>query len=207
MWKFGFSMLFLVLCTQLFASSVELFLKLGVTNTDERISMSVENKNTSVLTGFDIGAIVAVNPIEKLGIQFEPGIITKGSDHDGLFTYDDNSYRLYYLSLPVLINYKVYKQLHIIAGPEFNQLIDVIGHAGADKFNASRYYSEKTEIGIQGGFSYVVLGKWYFGVKYTYGLTPTNKLTTRDALGNVSDNTTDFYNQGVIVHVGWKLFQ
>lgn len=197
--------LLLGLGLQLFATDFEMMLKLGVTNTDEQFSDKSYNKNSKLLTGFDAGAILGFYPVNKLGLQVEPGITTKGSEHDNLFGVDNDTYRIYYASLPVLINYKAYKKLHIFAGPEFNRIVDVTGDNGESKFDGTNYYTNKNETGIQAGVSYTLLKRWYFAVKYSCGLSKTTNFDLSNALP-VSFGSVDYYNQGLIVNVGWKLF-
>ena len=199
------SIIVLLACTlKTNAIDYEFMLKLGVTNTNERFEEETNNDNSKLLTGFDAGAIFGFYPIEKFGIQVEPGIISKGSEHDNLFGYDNNTYRLFYASMPVLINYKAYKKLHIFAGPEFNRKVDAIVYLDNSKIDGNKYYNYKNETGIQAGISYTLLKSWYFAVKYSRGLTPSSDLKADET--GIPQESSNYYNQGVIVNVGWKIF-
>ena len=194
----------LIITININAVDYELLLKLGVTNTNERFEDDSYNDNSKLLTGFDAGAIFGFYPVKKLGLQIEPGIISKGSEHNNLYGYDNNTYRLFYASLPVLVNYKAYKKLHVFAGPEFNRKLDAIVYLENSKIDGNKYYNYKNETGIQAGFSYTLLKSWYLAVKYSYGLTRSSDVKA-DETGTPQE-ASNYYNQGVIVNVGWKLF-
>jgi opacity protein-like surface antigen len=75
---------------------------------------------TTWQTGFLVGALVQVDLANKLALQQEYLLVQQG----GKVNNSNTQYRLRYLSLPLLLKYRVVPRLALVAGPQFDLLLD-----------------------------------------------------------------------------------
>jgi len=75
---------------------------------------------TTWKTGFVVGALVQVDLTQKLALQQEYLLGQQG----GEVSSTNTRYRLRYLSLPLLLKYRVVPRLALVAGPQFDLLLD-----------------------------------------------------------------------------------
>jgi opacity protein-like surface antigen len=75
---------------------------------------------TTWQTGFLVGALVQVDFTQKLALQQEYLLVQQG----GKVNSSNTQYRLRYLSLPLLLKYRVVPRLALVAGPQFDLLLD-----------------------------------------------------------------------------------
>jgi opacity protein-like surface antigen len=102
--------------------SFGLRLGLNLSNTDfnQGEPKPVVPVETNWQTGFLVGALVQVDLSKKLALQQEYLL----AQQSGAVRGTDTQYRLRYLSLPLLLKYRVVSRLSLVAGPQFDLLLD-----------------------------------------------------------------------------------
>lgn len=91
-------------------------------------------------------------------------------------------YRLNYLNLPVLLEYKIDRRTNAFFGPELGYLIMAREvYSTIDNFNVSNSYPPKIDVGLDIGLNYKIIKKASIEVRYNYGF---NMLYDVDAAGN-----------------------
>ena len=81
-----------------------------------------------------------------------------------------SSVNLYYLSLPILAQYRIWDQLSVVLGPEVSYLLFARARTDAGSVNLSSVWNRTLDVGIAVGLSYQVNEEVELGVRYTQGL-------------------------------------
>jgi opacity protein-like surface antigen len=99
-------------------------LRLGLTHSNTNFNQGEPKPTVPVettwQTGFLVGALVQVDFTQKLALQQEYLLVQQG----GKVNSTNTQYRLRYLSLPLLLKYRVVPRLALVAGPQFDLLLD-----------------------------------------------------------------------------------
>ena len=134
--------------------------------------------------GYHVGAYVTLNLTKKIGIQPEVLFSQVNTDTSSNFSSIFNhisQVKLSYLSIPVLLNYKINKLLTLQAGPQFsillNQNVSLI-QSGKDAF-------KKGDIAMAGGLQVKILTFMAYA-RYLVGLNNVNDISTADSWKNQS---------------------
>ena len=77
---------------------------------------------------------------------------------------------LYYLSLPILAQYRIWDQLSVVLGPEVSYLLFARARTNAGSVNLSSVWDRTLDVGIAAGLDYQVNEEVELGVRYTQGL-------------------------------------
>lgn len=161
------------------AQKINLGLKAG-------INMSSNTGNgmkSSLQQGFDVGAFSEVALTKKWGIHPELYFSHRNLERsDDFKTYyvtegrsnSDKDIKLNYISVPVLLSYKISSVLSVQAGPQFNWLI----FDDENLLNTNRDAFKKTDMGIAGGVT-LHLEKFRIYGRYTQGLSDNNGIDGR----------------------------
>lgn len=146
--------------------------------------------------GYHIGGFVTANLPGKFGIQpeilFNQVNTDTSSNVSSIYQFNHiNKVKLSYLSIPILLNYKINKILDLQGGPQFGILLDqnvsLISN-GKDAF-------KKGDIGIIMGLQ-LKLTKFRAYGRYMIGLNNVNDVSTSDS----------WKNQSLQVGVGFAIF-
>jgi hypothetical protein len=115
--------------------------------------------------GFTIGMQIRIPLTSKLILQPEYAF----NERNGSDVSQAINYSIDYFSLPVLLVYQISPGINMLAGPQFEILID----ARANEQNTNTNITHNTEergIGFIGGFEFVVYKGFFLSARYLQGL-------------------------------------
>lgn len=113
---------------------------------------------------------------------------------------------LYYLSLPILAQYRIWDQLSVVLGPEVSYLLSAKARSAGGKSDVGFIYDRKIDLGIAAGLGYHVSEKVEIGVRYIYGLLDViGDFTLTDEQGNLIDSNSKSQNRVFQFSVGYRL--
>lgn len=138
--------------------------------------------NTKPGTGFQAGAALSIKFSEKF--SFSPGLLLKHNKASDEVKYNNGTdqyssatdYQFTYLSLPLLAEIGLGKNLSLLAGPEVNFLMSAKEKSGGQTDNVKKS-SVSTGLGAQAGLKFLFSDKSAFGfqVLYDYRISRLNK--------------------------------
>ncbi len=134
-------------------------------------------------TSFHIGGLVEIPITEKFSVQ--PEILyssqgAKNKEKDEGYT-TELTFKLDYISLPIMAKYYVIDNLALELGPQFNLLMSakadldysIAGQSGTESVDLKDQF-KKLDIGLGFGASYALDMGVFFGARYNLGLTDIN---------------------------------
>jgi Outer membrane protein beta-barrel domain len=184
---------FLLMCTQGYAQGFHLGGKIG-TNISQITGRSFDQ---GFQWGFSAGAFAELNFTSKWGIQpellFNQTQTQTASNFNDVYEEGINSRNvsLNYLSIPILLSYKIIPMLSIQVGPQFGILMSTSQNITDPVVNAFK----SGDFSMVGG-AQVNLGPIKFGARYIYGITDLNNVT----------NTDTWKNQNFQLYFGLRIF-
>lgn len=125
-------------------------------------TVSVE---TSWQTGFLVGVLVQVDLTQKLALQQEYLLAQQG----GAIRGTDTQYRLRYLSLPLLLKYRVVPRLALVAGPQFDLLLDATSKISGQTTDIT-HDTEERGLGATAGLELEIWHRLRLSARYLQGL-------------------------------------
>jgi hypothetical protein len=161
------------------AQKINAGLKLG-------LNMSANTGNgmsSSLQQGVDAGAFAEINLGKRWGIQpeiyFSQRNTRRGDDFTKYYVTDglsgsDQSVKLSYISVPVLLSYKISSVFSVQAGPQFDFLV----FENDNLLKNDRDAFKKTDMGVAGGIT-LTLEKFRIYGRYTVGLANINDVDER----------------------------
>lgn len=181
--KFFLSIAFFI-CLAIYSNVNAQGLGVGIKAGVNFANQSITDISTSSRTGFHAGAYAVIAFSEKWGIQPELIYSAQGSE------LPNETSEFNYMSIPILLRWKLASVLSVHAGPQFSTLLD----AKIDGDNIKDDI-KNSDFGLAlGAAVHLPLGL-NGGVRYVWGFT------------NVSDlqNDTEVKNSVVQVFVGWTI--
>ena len=147
--------------------------------------------------GFSAGAFAELNFTSKWGIQ--PELLFNQTQTQTATNFNDvyeeginsRSVSLNYLSIPILLSYKIIPILSIQVGPQFGILMNTSQNITTNGVNAFK----NGDFSMVGG-AQVNLGPIKLGARYIYGITDINDVT----------NTDTWKNQNFQLYFGLRIF-
>ena len=97
---------------------------------------------------------------------------------------DAGSMSYNYISIPVLLGYKVSKKFMIKVGPEFNFLTDAVAKFGNEKTNVSNHFN-KFDMAVDLGVAYALKHGLGIEARYSYGFDDLFNGVQTDVNGNI----------------------
>jgi opacity protein-like surface antigen len=120
---------------------------------------------TTWKTGFLVGALVQVDLTKKLALQQEYLFAQQG----GEVSSTNTRYRLRYLSLPLLLKYRVVPRLVLVAGPQFDLLLDARQETAGQTTDIT-HDTEERGLGATAGLEVQLWGGLSLSARYLQGL-------------------------------------
>ncbi|GAB2472610.1 hypothetical protein GCM10011375_27530 [Hymenobacter qilianensis] len=115
--------------------------------------------------GFTAGLLVGIRLNEKFALQ-QDYLWTRMQSKE---TSSATAYVFDYLSLPVLIQYTVFQRVSLMAGPQFDLLIQAEKHANGQTVTTTRDTEERS-IGATAGLGVRLFTNVSLSARYTHGL-------------------------------------
>jgi hypothetical protein len=159
-------------------------LGLGVKVGANFANVSTDDYETNSKTSFHAGVYANINFSEKWGITPEVLWSSQGAD------IDDVEFNTNYITVPIMLRWRIIDLISVEAGPQFNILTD----AESGGFDVTDEIVSPSYSAAFGALVHLPLG-FNAGLRYVAGLTD---LTESDA-----DKLTDNNFQ---VYVGWTIF-
>lgn len=193
--KTGFLVLtaFLLISTQGYTQGFHLGGKIG-TNISQITGRSFDQ---GFQWGFSAGAFAELDFTSKWGIQpellFNQTQTQTASNFNDVYEEGINSrdVSLNYLSIPILLSYKIIPLLSIQVGPQFGILMNTSQNITTNGANAFK----SGDFSMVGG-AQANIGPVQFGARYIYGITDLNNVT----------NTDTWKNQNFQLYFGLRIF-
>ncbi|GAB4006672.1 porin family protein [Spirosoma migulaei] len=138
---------------------------------------------------FHLGGFVRKAIGGQGGIRAEVLYSTKGGRFERVS--GDGYVRLHYLSLPVLVDFRVARKLAFEVGPELNYLIST----------PQSLYNNPVDVGIDAGLRYSFTTAFELGLRYNYGLASVATLNLVSGNGG----STPVRNQALQVSLAYSL--
>jgi hypothetical protein len=182
-------------CARTNAQGFHLGLKIG-TNISQITGRSFDQ---GFQWGFSAGAFAELNFTSKWGIQpellFNQTQTQTASNFNDIYNEGINSrsVSLNYMTIPILLSYKVLPLLSIQAGPQFGILMNTSQNILTTGTNAVK----SGAVSVVGG-AQLNVGGFKFGARYIYGLSNLNNLPPP---GNVDT----WKNQNFQLYVGFRI--
>ena len=136
------------------------------------------------------------------GLELQPEILYVNIGFEDSMFGEQNYY--HYISLPLMLQYKLTDKLRVEAGPELSYLIDV----GTNRSTISyRSYFKDLDMAVNVGLSYSPIEKLFIGLRYNLGVYDVSK----DYTVTIGNNETitqsnSLYNRSLQLSVGFRLF-
>jgi hypothetical protein len=143
-------------------------LKAGVNVADWKVE-NVDNSSLDSRVGFHVGALAHLHLSDKIGFQPEVLYSTQGAKNAGT----DDTYKIDYINVPLMLQYMFNNGFRIEAGPQFGFLI-----SAKDDFNGTEVDSKddykKTDVGLGFGLNYLSHSGLGIGARYNLGVGNIN---------------------------------
>jgi hypothetical protein len=182
-------------CAQIKAQGFHLGLKAG-TNISQITGRSFDQ---GFQWGFCAGAFAELNFTSKWGIQpellFSQTKTQTASNFNDIYVEGINSQSvsLNYLTIPILLSYKIIPLLSLQLGPQFGILMNTSENITTNSINALK----SGAVSMVGG-AQLNVGGFKFGARYIYGFSNLNNLPPP---GNVDT----WKNQNFQLYIGFRL--
>jgi len=157
---------------------------------------------------FNLNGNITYRFSKNLGISIEPGFIQKG----GIIRFGINHYmssikfRLDYIQIPLLINYKLADRFYISLGPEFAFMINNRDNLPSPATGFSNFEENTFEISGLIGLNYCLSNKIDLGLRYNHAFTFNSILTWTDGYGPPICQS-QVYNQYFQIIIKLKIYQ
>jgi hypothetical protein len=120
---------------------------------------------TSWHTGINLGFVMVVPIAENLYFQPEYAYSQMG----GEVKSSDTAYHLNYLSMPLFLKYQLFEKFSVMAGPQFDLLIDSKRTVGG-KSATITHDTEERSLSAVIGIEYDLIESLSVGARYVYGI-------------------------------------
>lgn len=117
------------------------------------------------------GAFVSYDFTKKISASTDILFIKKGCKTSNYSNTANNRYILNYLTLPVVLNYRLWPRLSILTGGEVAVLLSSYYKSDLFKQNVKYIFGNPVDFGITGGLLYHISPKVNISLRYTYGLS------------------------------------
>jgi hypothetical protein len=161
----------------------------GGLNVANQIYSGDATPSPTSLIGINIGAFVDFKIADKLYIQPEVLYSTQGSkfnltvNNGGTYYATENTFKLAYINIPVMLKYYVAEKFSLEAGPQIGFLVDSkiqVNVMGQSVLQDAKDIFETVDFGINLGAGYDITKKFSAGVRYNLGLYNVMKTESGD---------------------------
>jgi len=166
----------LIIFSLILVSSVNCFSQSFTKNLFKRLNFGVKaganysnftnaNFETDGLVGFHAGGLVNFKLNEHLSIEEEFLFSLQGAKLKGV--NDNESIKLYYMTVPILLKYRTNSGIYFEAGPQVGALIK----EDLDKTLVDGQYAKKLDFGVAAGLGFQAKNGLGIGARYVAGLS------------------------------------
>nr|WP_297307499.1 porin family protein [uncultured Flavobacterium sp.] len=141
-------------------------------------------ESSKMLTGFYVGGVAEIKINDKFSVQPElmysaQGAKAKYSEvESGVNVHYKETFKLDYISIPVLAKYYIADGFSVEAGPQFNFLVkseiksdaSALGYSESDKTDM-KDFTKSFDFGIGAGVAYDLANGFFANARYNFGLS------------------------------------
>jgi hypothetical protein len=175
-----FTLFIALLCAPVILSAQ---LGLGIKAGANFANVSTDNYDTKSQTSYHAGAYANIKFSEKWGLTTEVLWSAQGAD------LDDVEFKTNYVTVPVMLRWRIIELISLEAGPQFN----ILTSAEEDGVDVSDDYESPSYCAAFGAVCHLPLG-FNAGIRYVAGLTDISK-----------DENTELKEQNFQLYVGWTI--
>ncbi len=158
------------------------------------------------MVSFNVNGYIGYKSPGFWGLSLEPGFIRKGGIQrfDKENKDDDVKFQLYYIQIPMLVDFYVCNKLFLSVGPEFAYMINATAKSKDYSNDISEYYDNNFEISGMIGINYSFLENFDIGLRYNHGLSYVSKVTWTDETALLTNESKE-YNQYIQIIIRFKI--
>lgn len=165
-----------------------------------------ESQYLKMRPSYHLGVFGFVDLNRKFYLQAELLYANKGYRADYPRSSEANLH-FHYLTIPVLLHYKIVEKLHGGLGATFGYMLAARSKSEGGNLDVSWRYNNKLDMGINVGAKYEISDKINLGIRYTYGLS--NLFRERGVIIDVNGNPTTkgpkYQNRELQFSVGYAI--
>ena len=168
--------------------------------------IDTENQNYKMRPSYHLGAFGTFDLSKKFYLQADLLYASKGFRYDDPGTTKSNLH-LHYLTLPVLLNYRISEKFHGGVGGTLGYRLAARSTSDGRSVDSGWIYDNKIDVGINAGLRYEMSNKINVGVRYTYGLSNLYKErgVITDINGYPIDKLPKYQNRELQFSAGYSL--
>jgi hypothetical protein len=153
--------------------------KAGVNVADWKVE-GQDNAALKSRTGFHVGLLSHIHLAKSVAIQPELQYSTQGARNAS----NNDTYKVDYLSVPIMLQYMFNNGFRIEAGPQFGLLVHAEDEQDGVGIDSGDDY-KKGDVGIGVGVNYLSYSGLGFGGRYTFGVADINDVGTNSIKNRV----------------------
>jgi hypothetical protein len=156
----------------------------------EKLDINGDYNGYDPMISFNVNGYIGYKSAGFWGLSVEPGFIQKG----GIQTYSDVKVRfqLNYIQMPILADIYISDKLFVSVGPELGYMINAKAKSKDYSNDITDIYDKRFELSGLIGVNYSIIKNVDIGIRYSYGLTYTSKMTLTDEQGNDKGEIKEF---------------
>ena len=158
-----------------------------------RTAVDYTDFDQRIRAGFSLGAFVEIPVSSRFKIQ--PEFLYSQMGANAKVVGDEYRFKYNYFSVPLIVKYKIAKQISILAGPQADFLFRARVKDFAKTQSVTYKLKHDYDLGFTAGAEAELSKKFSAMARYIHGI--------RDVSPTVDENT--FYNQGFQLSIGYKL--
>lgn len=151
-----------------------------------KAGLNLSNVNFEQITGspgyrlgVHAGVLAEVNATQKLFIRPELLYSLKGCTFPATFIYQKSKLEFHYVTLPILVGYRITPAVSVYVGPEVAYLASAYSNYPGGKYNLKKMgIYQDTDFGLTAGFTYKLTGSLSADARFSYGLKKINQYET-----------------------------
>jgi hypothetical protein len=144
---------------------------------------------------------------DYLSLQAELLYSNKGFHSRSTATGDAYDLRLYYATLPLMLNVHPTERLALELGPEFGLLLAARSRFADESIDVSNIWNKPLDLGLNAGIRYHLSGPLSIGVRYNHGLANVLDVQFTDESGNVTGLPARARNRVLQISLGYTIVQ
>lgn len=181
-------------------------IKAGLNYTNNVVNQQSTIYDSKYKAGIHFGVFASADVTEKANLQTGLLYSSKGYKYTETVDLEGGNLNLNYITLPILVGYKISETLLANIGPEMGLLLSANSKFGSDKIDVSNTWDNKFDIGIAAGLELTASDNILLGLRYTHGLSSViRNAYYSDIDGNLTGERAKFQNRSLQLTLGYLL--
>ena len=181
-------------------------IKGGLNYTNNVVNQQSTINDSKYKAGIHFGIFASADVTQKVNLQTELLYSSKGYKYTETVDVAGGNLNLNYLTLPILVGYRISETFLVNIGPEMGYLVSAYSKFDSEKIDVSRTWDNKFDIGIAAGLEFNISEKVLLGVRYTHGFSSViRNAYYSDIDGNITGERAKFQNRSLQLTLGYLL--